>query len=275
MSDQFTVVTPENVELEYELAGIGSRFLALAVDTLIQMLFSAAIFSVLAQFGLSELINNTLKMRDLKSSVIAGLLVILSFAVSFLYFIILEVVMNGQTLGKKIFNIRVRKDHGNAPSFWDILLRNFIRLIDFLPFFYGIGLVVMFLNKKSKRLGDYAAGTVIIKELPRRKIKKILNQNFGLKSDGIDEAYETDHFCEYSWLNRIMTVITPQDYLMIKNLLSRQKELQNFNELSLNIIEKIRSRVAMDEPETISTGETALILKEILAQYETTYSNQS
>jgi uncharacterized RDD family membrane protein YckC len=121
MSDVYQVVTPENVELDYEIAGIGTRFLALAIDFVIQMILAGAIISVLAMFGFKQEHFTEFK-PGLWPSLIIGLLLMLAFLVGFGYFIILEMVMNGQTIGKKIINIRVRKDQGSAPTFWDILL---------------------------------------------------------------------------------------------------------------------------------------------------------
>ena len=172
MSDTYNVATPENVELDYEVAGIGSRFLAIAIDTVLQIVLGGAVVLVLVifyGFGKEDFLKN---LPGIWEGILMGFLIFLSFLISFGYFIILEMVMNGQTLGKKILNIRVRKDLGNAPGFWDLLLRNLIRIVDTLPIFYGVGLVVMFMNKKAKRLGDYAAGTVVVKELPRKEIKK-------------------------------------------------------------------------------------------------------
>lgn len=134
MGDVHTMVIPENVELNYEIAGIGSRFLALLLDSLVQILISGAlVIALYALFGFKTDWNRHL--TNLAKGVTAFIVIILLFIVIIGYHLILETIMNGQTIGKKLLNIRVRKEHGNFLTFWDILLRNFIRLVDILPSF--------------------------------------------------------------------------------------------------------------------------------------------
>ena len=80
------------------------------------------------------------------------------------YFILFEWLMRGQTPGKKALKIRVIRDDGTPATIHEVLVRNVLRLIDFLPFSYGVGAIVMFASRLSKRLGDIAAGTIVIKE---------------------------------------------------------------------------------------------------------------
>lgn len=118
MSDTHKMVIPENVELDYEIAGIGTRFLAIAIDTIIQLIVSGVITSAIFSLGLEKLIatrgRNT---PHLAWGVISVLLIMILFIIGFGYHIILENVMNGQTLGKKLVNIRIRKDDGSARTF--------------------------------------------------------------------------------------------------------------------------------------------------------------
>ncbi len=88
--------------------------------------------------------------------------VLLSFAFYSGYFIVFEWVMNGQTPGKRVMGIRVIKDGGYALRFLDSLVRNLLRVVDFLPFGYGVGLATVLLTARSQRLGDLAAGTLLV-----------------------------------------------------------------------------------------------------------------
>lgn len=80
------------------------------------------------------------------------------------YYVLFEMLWNGQTPGKRAAGIRVLRDDGTPITITESLLRNILRVIDFLPVFYGVGMLSLLLSRQSKRLGDFAAGTVVIKE---------------------------------------------------------------------------------------------------------------
>ena len=88
---------------------------------------------------------------------------ILVFALFWGYYMVFEVTSNGQTLGKRALGLRVIKDGGYPIGFADSAIRNLVRVVDFLPFFYGAGLLTMLINGNWKRLGDLAAGTLVVK----------------------------------------------------------------------------------------------------------------
>lgn len=148
------VTTPERVTFDYQLAGPGSRFLAQLVDFPLQVV--ALLLSVLAGIGLGQLTGS--------QGVATVVSVVLGFLTIWGYYPVIETAWGGQTLGKHIFGLRVVGDRGEPIGFVQALVRNLVRLVDFLPFLYGIGLVVLFLNGHGKRLGDLAAGTVVVRE---------------------------------------------------------------------------------------------------------------
>ncbi len=156
-SDDLVVSTPERVAFQYEVAGIGSRFLAQFVDVLVILVIQVVltigaaalggIFNSIQVFGLVELI--------LTFVLIAG------------YFLISEAVWNGQTLGKRYVRLRAVGDQGEPLTLGQVAIRNLVRVVDFLPAFYAIGIVTMFSNSRSKRLGDFAAGTLVVRDRQR------------------------------------------------------------------------------------------------------------
>jgi uncharacterized RDD family membrane protein YckC len=87
-----------------------------------------------------------------------------SFVVIFGYFWLSESLWSGQTVGKKAFRLRAVGDRGEPLTFAQAGIRNIVRIIDFLPYAYGVGLIVLFANGKGKRLGDLAAGTIVVKD---------------------------------------------------------------------------------------------------------------
>ncbi len=157
-----TIRTPENIELAYALAGPGSRAAAYAIDLLIMLALSQIILNLLV-FALTFLFSSLGQSSELW---VAGIIALASFTLYNGYFIFFEWMLNGQTFGKGLLHIRVIKHGGYALNVFDTLLRNLLRAIDFLPLFYGVGLVSLLLTRDSQRLGDLAAGTLVVYQEP-------------------------------------------------------------------------------------------------------------
>lgn len=162
--DTKAFTTPEQVSITYSLAGIGTRFAACLVDTLLHVLALLLVFVVMLLFGLGvdtlvgDLFGGDL---NLPGWMLPAFLILL-FLVFWGYFMFWETLWNGQTPGKRACGIRVMRDGGFPIDFRAAFLRNIVRYVDFLPAFYGVGAVTMFMSKDSKRLGDYAAGTIVV-----------------------------------------------------------------------------------------------------------------
>jgi uncharacterized RDD family membrane protein YckC len=165
--ERYQFETPEQIDVSYDIAGIGSRFIAALLDTII---ISIAFLIVLipGTFGATFIIKLILSAFGHSSGglelwVLAGT-GLLSFLVIAFYYILFEAFWHGQTPGKRKLGVRVIREGGHPLNFSASMTRNLIRLIDFLPVYYVIGIVVIFVDPKSRRLGDLAAGTVVIKE---------------------------------------------------------------------------------------------------------------
>jgi uncharacterized RDD family membrane protein YckC len=157
-----TIRTPENIELSYALAGPGSRAAAYLVDVFAM--------SIIGQIGLNFIISGlALLLRslgeggELWAAALGGLA---GFAFYNGYFILFEWLWNGQTPGKRLLHVRVIQRGGYALRFFDTLLRNLLRVVDFLPLFYGVGLVSLLLTRDSQRVGDLVAGTLVVYQDP-------------------------------------------------------------------------------------------------------------
>jgi uncharacterized RDD family membrane protein YckC len=156
--DKLTIETPEQTPLEFPLAGIGSRFLALAADTAIQVALLLALFiSAISVIPLTRL------LAMFPQWAIAGLIVG-AFLIYEGYFAFFEAVWNGQTPGKRLARLRVMKDDGRPIGVYDAVARNLMRIVDQMPGVYAVGIIVMLFSKQSKRLGDHVAGTVVVHE---------------------------------------------------------------------------------------------------------------
>jgi uncharacterized RDD family membrane protein YckC len=145
------VVTPEAVPLDLDVAGLGSRGIAIAIDMAIQ----TVIFIALAFFLAATQPGDTV-----------GLVIfIVSVPLIFWgYFFLFEGIWHGRTPGKRTQHLRATRADGQPMSGAQMTVRNLVRIIDFLPLYYAIGCTVMVLTKRSQRLGDLAAGTLVIRE---------------------------------------------------------------------------------------------------------------
>ncbi len=158
-SDKLTIDTPEQIPLEFPLAGIGSRFLAVALDSLIQF-FGWLVLVLLFTWFEPDLARIWPKATTWAFAIV----VIIGFLIFSGYFAVFETVWNGQTPGKRAVRIRVIKDSGRPISVYEAIIRNVIRIIDEIPGFYGLGIISIFVSSRNKRLGDFAAGTVVVHE---------------------------------------------------------------------------------------------------------------
>ncbi|MGH2471515.1 MAG: RDD family protein [Candidatus Limnocylindria bacterium] len=153
------IETPDHVVLRYQLAGAGNRGFAAIADFLIVFVLTFAV-----GFAFQTLTVMAPSLEDW-----AGWVVFFELLVAWLYFVLLEWLWNGQTIGKRVFGLRVISEDGEPARFVAVIVRNLVRVVDFLPFFYGFGLVTLIVSSRSQRLGDYAGGTFVVRAPhPRR-----------------------------------------------------------------------------------------------------------
>jgi len=157
-SDQLNIPTPELVEIEMPLAGIGSRFIALLVDTLIWV---AGILVLAVFFGFFLWGVNAFSEKSAPWIVIFVISTI--SLLYFGYFTLFEAFWNGRTPGKRVARIRVIQRSGQAIGFFESMARNLVRFIDMQPFhIYAVGVIAIFVTRQHQRLGDLAAGTLVV-----------------------------------------------------------------------------------------------------------------
>ena len=153
--DRLTIDTPEGVPLELTLAGLGSRFAAALIDYVFQLIILIALALVLGYgAGLSP-----------ATSALSGALWVLGlFLVFWGYDVAFEVLNSGRTPGKAMNGLRVVLESGAPVTFGPSAVRNVIRLIDLLPGTYLVGMVSIQVTRKNQRVGDLAAGTLVLRE---------------------------------------------------------------------------------------------------------------
>ncbi|MGQ0648586.1 MAG: stage II sporulation protein M [Gemmatimonadaceae bacterium] len=149
------VETPEHVMLDYEIAGLGSRTLAALVDS-----------GILLATTIAMVLLGLWTQSRFPGFPVLAIFVLLQFAVVWGYFALFEGLRDGQTPGKKLLGIRVIQETGHGITMREATIRNLLRIADFLPPPYLLGAVVVALHPKARRLGDLAAGTVVVRDRP-------------------------------------------------------------------------------------------------------------
>ncbi len=201
-----TVLTPEAVEIELEPADLGSRFIAILIDTIIQIVL---ILPVIVLMSLMEFFSTGKGVQPF-ASWITGLLFILLFILGFSgYHIFFELLWNGKTPGKRITSIKVIRDGGFPVEVTSSFIRNLIRIVDFIPFYYFAGIISIVLCKNKKRLGDIVAGTMVIKEYA------------DIPPPALTGHEECSNGINLSYLEKI----TEHEYILIRELILRHEEL--------------------------------------------------
>jgi len=148
--DRVTIATPEGVDLELSLAGVGSRFTSALVDLTVQTILVVAIVAV--GLGIFD------------GGLVTAAVTILSFLVFAAYDVLFEVLNAGRTPGKRLNGLRVVKTDGSPITFFPSAVRNVLRLVDILPSAYLVGIVSILVTRRNQRLGDLAAGTLVVRE---------------------------------------------------------------------------------------------------------------
>jgi len=224
MDDRYTIDTPENIEFAYDIAGIGSRFLAAIIDTLLIIVAQIIVFLVV---GLT--IAATGIRANAAGSLLLALGTLLSFAILWGYYIAFELLWNGQSPGKRAIGLRVVREGGRPITFVGSAIRNLIRIVDFLPAFYGIGVVVMFVDRRARRLGDLAGGTLVIKERRGVTLESLTAPSIATPAPAMPGA----PLPEPTLAN--VELLNDQDYNLIQEFLRRREELSRDARMRLGV----------------------------------------
>jgi uncharacterized RDD family membrane protein YckC len=153
LDDRVTIATPEGIELELILAGVGSRFAATLLDIVVQLGAIIALAIILGPLG--------------SNGYVIAVYLVAVFVILFAYDIVLETWNRGRTIGKLAAGLRVVRVGGETEGFLTAAVRNFLRIVDFLPAFYVVGVIAILATSRNQRLGDLAAGTIVVRERRR------------------------------------------------------------------------------------------------------------
>ena len=164
-ADQLNIETPEQVDLHFPIAGIGSRFIAVLLDMIFLFLGYGLFWLIIywiAQFDTGA--HSAKESSDTATKWVAAGLILIHFLMFWGYFALFEAFWHGQTPGKRLMKLRVLKDSGRSITLFESLARNLVRVVDYLPGMYLVGVISMLCNRQNKRLGDFVAGTIVVHE---------------------------------------------------------------------------------------------------------------
>jgi uncharacterized RDD family membrane protein YckC len=205
--DRVTIATPEGVDVDLTLAGIGSRFIASLIDTAIKLAVFIGFYIFL--FGGTSLIGG-----GQVNAIGAAAFYIVSFFIWFGYDVLFETLASGRTPGKRWTGLRVVRIGGRPVGFVSSSIRNMVRIVDFLPSLYLVGMIATVSTRMNQRLGDLAAGTVVVREKPVA-VAPTVSAPAPVPTEagaGITETWD-------------VSAITQDDLAMIRRFLERRHEL--------------------------------------------------
>lgn len=250
MQRRVSIRTPENIEFSYRLAGLGSRAFAVTIDMVLLALAvgivstGASLVAGLAGLGLGTFVAS--------ATMAVGIAVM--FTLVFAYFVMFEALWNGQTPGKRILGIRVVKDRGHGIRFVDSLLRNLLRIADMVPALYLVGGTAALLSSRNKRLGDLAAGTLVVvveKALPGATATTTPSRFNSLREDPLLAA-------------RIRTQVSTREVELARDLLSRPVGGAVRDEAAALLAATLRDRLALGDWKFLSDEALLRDLVEVL-----------
>jgi uncharacterized RDD family membrane protein YckC len=210
MSRTVEFYTPEQVAIQYELAGVGSRGIAAVVDGLLQILLFLALYMV---FQSLIWFNVIAPWQEISEEILVAVLGLGYFVIIWAYYIFFESLWNGQTPGKRMMGLRVIKDGGYPVDFRSVVVRNLVRAADTLPVLYSLGLVVALLHLRYQRLGDMAAGTLVVTHGREARLRELT-----LGETRVFRLLDASVLSQLSRLNR-------DEYRLVQLFLERRNDL--------------------------------------------------
>lgn len=225
--------TPEQISLEFPLAGIGSRFMGLALDTLLQvLLYTAGIFAIIGIAKYATALPAWLAW--IPQSWAPAVVILFLFCVYWGYFAFFEVIWKGQTPGKKLAGIRVIKDSGRALNVYEVIGRNLLRAVDWLPVMYITGIVSMMISRRNQRLGDHLAGSIVVHDKRVEQIRP-----------------EWSCSAEQPSASPELSRITPEELILIETYLQRRHTLElGFRDATaLKIATRMTAKTGIERPQ--------------------------
>jgi len=256
LAQQLYIDTPEQVELQFVVAGIGSRFFAVVLDNLIVFVVFVVEFLLMLWVASSApKVDNP--QIDTAGKWFIAIIIFLNFCLVTGYFALFEAYWHGQTPGKRVMKLRVIKDSGRQITLFEALARNLLRIVDYMPALYVAGVITMLCNKQNKRLGDFAAGTIVVHE---QREEQPLLAHHGARSLFVKEMPQLDITREMDWRGRAAPTVfaadavaklKPADLVVIDTFFARALDLslEVRAAMALRIAQQMTAKMGVALPE--------------------------
>ncbi|MCB9451049.1 MAG: RDD family protein [Anaerolineaceae bacterium] len=248
-SDHLAIDTPENILLSAEIAGFGSRFMAALMDYILIALLLVGITWLFTQARPSGISGS--------ADWFPAVYYIVIFLITWGYHLIFELLWNGQTPGKRRAGIRVIQSNGLPVTVSALLIRNIIRLFDFLPMLYGLGLVMLFATRRTQRLGDMAARTVVIRE-HRHVTVQTIKEDMRIHYLHVKPTDPIPSFIQ-------IELLTEDDRYRVVDYLRRRGKIVNSDNIANVLARKLSVKL---EIERRYTGNADRLLEQIARAFE-------
>jgi uncharacterized RDD family membrane protein YckC len=209
-TEKLTIETPEQIALEFPLAGVGSRGLALCIDTLIQVIAALLVFLIVVVTS-PDLARTWVGAKNW----VTAIAIFLLFCLYWGYFAAFEILWNGQTPGKRQAKIRVLSAGGRPITVFEGIARNLMRAIDSLGL-YAVGALACAVDKKNRRLGDMVAGTVVVHEVEEQSASYWYGQEKAASAPSVSQT---------------VTALSAQEFQLIETFLARRLDIPNLQRL--------------------------------------------
>lgn len=250
-SDQLSIETPELVAIQMPIAGIGSRFIALLVDYLIWIPALLLVGKIFSYF-----LPSLSAFNRLSEQWAFALYIFLIFLFNWGYFTLFEAFWNGRTPGKRVAHVRVIQRSGRAIGLFESMARNFIRYIDMIPFVvpYAVGTIAIFVTRDHQRLGDLAAGTLVVRdrieEAPIRSEDTRIFANLAAPSTPSPEPY-----AGFTLPDHGIAKLTSAELQVLESFFARRLDmpLPTREALAQRIAAAIQAKSGLEPPPGIST----------------------
>ena len=250
--------TPENVIFGYQVAGIGSRFLAAVVDTvlivILQLVVNLTLIFVVANVSGASILTSG-DSGDI--TIVAAIFGLLGFAFLWGYYIFFELLWNGQSPGKRWAGLRVISEDGTPIDVAGALIRNLVRIVDFLPLYYGIGVITMFVDRQSRRLGDLAAGTLVVYDRGALTLEHLIAANAQL--DRVSSAESNSSKLPLHRLEKAHVALA-------ESFVSRQDELYNRGEIAVLLAQELLQAMELP-PQPLNEYEAVALLNSVARRH--------
>lgn len=243
---EIIIETPEKIRFSYRIAEIGSRIAAYLIDQLIQIVIILILIWPLAGFAVASVKNMTY--------ITAAFLMIVTFLMRWFYYVLFELIMEGQSPGKKLMRIRVVRDNGDSLDFETIIFRNFLRIVDDFPAIPLLGGFVALIDPLNRRLGDLTANTIVVKEIHYQ----LRLPDFQVKLNRIETNPD---------IIPVKRRLNENELYIIRRFLNEYHKLpaDKGNELALDLARQVQKKTGNTE----EIGDAFLFLERIYRQHGT------